>query len=84
MKQAFRILIPGGRITTIDPVFHESQSAISRFVVQKDRGLWVRSDYDYVGLFGEYFSAEIDYFIYRRLLRIPYDHIGIEAIKTKA
>ena len=81
LKHAFRILVPGGRITTIDPVIHHSQSVFSRFVVQRDRGLWVRSDADYVGLFREYFAAELHYSIYRRLLRIPYDHIGIEAVK---
>jgi SAM-dependent methyltransferase len=37
-----RVLTPGGRIITVDPCYHPSQSRLSRFVVDHDRGRHVR------------------------------------------
>lgn len=35
-------LKPDGRLVTVDPCFHPDQSALQRFVVSNDRGMYVR------------------------------------------
>lgn len=74
LSQADRLLIPGGRLVTMDPVLHEKQSRISKWVVSKDRGEWVRENSDYVSNLENVFSV-CRVKIYSGLLRIPYDHI---------
>ena len=81
MEQAFRILKPGGRLTTFDPVFHENQSLLSRWVVSRDRGNWVRTAEGYLLPVRNIFGNRISFKIHKKLLRIPYDHISIEVIK---
>lgn len=43
-------LRPGGRLVTVDPCFHDRQSALQRFVVSNDRGMHVRPFNRYVDL----------------------------------
>jgi ubiquinone/menaquinone biosynthesis C-methylase UbiE len=81
VKEAHRMLKPGGRLTTFDPVIHDEQSFASRWVVSRDRGKWVRTSEDYLLPVRGIFQKNVTSKIYRRLLRIPYDHISIEAIK---
>jgi len=50
MRAAERTLRPGGRLITVDPCFHSSQSRIQRFVVGIDRGMYVRNFPDYQDL----------------------------------
>lgn len=81
-KESKRILRPGGRLTTFDPVLHIEQSKVSRWVVKRDRGAWVRTEQDYVSKIQEVFSEKIETRIYSKLLRIPYDHIVIDVLKN--
>jgi len=81
IMESHRILKPGGRLTTFDPVFHENQSSISRWVVSRDRGEYVRATEEYLAPVEKLFSAGITYKIYKGLLRIPYDHLHMEIIK---
>jgi len=81
VEQAFRILKPGARLTTFDPVFHSKQSKISEWVVKRDRGSWVRTEDGYTQVIKRTFLGIIDTKIYSNLLRIPYDHIAINAFK---
>ncbi len=81
VREAERILTPGGRLTTFDPVFHANQSKLSRWVVSRDRGVWVRSVDDYLQPIRAVFSSTINFKIYSGLLRIPYDHLWIELKK---
>jgi SAM-dependent methyltransferase len=83
IKESYRILKIGGRRTTIDPVRHEKQSRISRWVVQRDRGIWVRPPEGHLNTINEYFCNNTSYEIFDNLLRIPYDHIAIEATKIE-
>ena len=82
VKEAFRILKPGARLTTFDPVFHEEQSKISEWIVKQDRGNWVRTEGGYMEIIQSNFEGIIDTKIYSKLLRIPYDHIRINALKS--
>lgn len=79
VKEAHRILKPGGRLTTFDPVFHANQSILSRLVVARDRGEWVRTREEYLFPVRNAFGGRVSDNIYQRLLRIPYDHIHMEA-----
>ena len=82
VKESKRILKSGGRLTTFDPVLHEKQSLISRWVVKRDRGQWVRNKDEYMSVVLSHFKTNVNSRIYTNLLRIPYDHIAIEAIKN--
>jgi ubiquinone/menaquinone biosynthesis C-methylase UbiE len=81
LKESLRILKPGGRLTTFDPVLHDQQSLLSRWVVRRDRGQWVRKEGEYLSIVSTYFGQNLNSKIYSKLLRIPYDHLAIEAIK---
>jgi cyclopropane fatty-acyl-phospholipid synthase-like methyltransferase len=81
IKESRRILRSGGRLATFDPVIHKNQSLTSKFIVKRDRGQWVRQDSAYLSLVEESFNGKITSKIYKRLLRIPYDHILIEIYK---
>ncbi len=43
LRATANVLKPGGRLITADPCYHSEQSAIQRFVVSKDRGMYVRA-----------------------------------------
>jgi ubiquinone/menaquinone biosynthesis C-methylase UbiE len=79
--ESSRILKPGGRLTTLDPVTYEQQKFTSRWMVLRDRGEWVRSENGYLEKFSRHFDGRTTSRIFTKLLRIPYDHIAIEAIK---
>ena len=79
-SESYRLLKPGGRFVTLDPVFHSQQRSLSRWVVSKDRGEWVREQTQYLSTLAEFFSS-INSKNYSGLLRIPYDHIFVTATK---
>ena len=81
VEQAFRLLKPGARLMTFDPVLHRHQSKISKWVVKQDRGQWVRTENEYLVVIKKLFLDNTDSRIYSKLLRIPYDHILINTIK---
>ena len=81
VEQAFRLLKPGARLMTFDPVLHPNQSKLSKWVVKQDRGHWVRTENEYLTVIKKLFLDNTDSRIYSNLLRIPYDHILINTIK---
>jgi SAM-dependent methyltransferase len=81
VNQAFRLLKPGARLMTFDPVLHGNQSTLSKWVVKQDRGHWVRTENEYLAVIKTVFSGDTDSRIYSKLLRIPYDHILINTTK---
>jgi SAM-dependent methyltransferase len=79
--ESHRILKIGGRLTTFDPVYHKEQSKISKWVVSRDRGNWVRTIDEYLNPIHEVYHQDPTYKVYKKLLRIPYDHVAIETRK---
>ncbi len=74
VKRAKDSLLPGGRLVTLDGVYHDNQSVISKFLIDKDRGRNVRNEQDYRGLFKDIFNAT-DIAIRKDILRVPYSLI---------
>ena len=79
--EAKRLLKPGGRLTTFDPVIHSDQTFPSKWVVSQDRGRYVRRPEEYSEFFKTHFDENISSKVHSGLLRIPYDHIHFHAIK---
>jgi SAM-dependent methyltransferase len=82
IKESHRILKVGGRLTTFDPVYHNGQSKISKWVVSRDRGTWIRTTEGYSERIQKIYNQEPSKKIYTNLLRIPYDHIALEVLKV--
>jgi SAM-dependent methyltransferase len=67
-------LRPNGRLITFDGCFVPGQSRIARWMLEHDRGKFVRSREEYVRLAGSSFP-KIDHVLRDDLLRIPYTHL---------
>lgn len=76
------VLAPGGRFVTLDAGYADGQSALSRFVVGKDRGANVRADSHYVALAREWFD-EVNVTVHHHLLRMPYTHVLLDCAAPK-
>ncbi len=70
-------LKPGGKLTTIDPVFTDDQSAVARHLLQRDRGEFVRDRQGYLCIASAVFP-NVNATVRHDLLRIPYTHIILE------
>jgi len=70
---AGRLLRPGGRLVTMDPVFTDEQSKVARLLAERDRGENVRRVDEYEGLAMSSF-ASVESRIHHNLLRVPYSH----------
>jgi len=69
-RLAKRALKTGGRLVTLDGCYTEEQSRLSRLVLSKDRGRYVRNQAAYVGLARTVFR-EVKPTLYHKLVRIP-------------
>lgn len=78
LRNARRALRPGGRLVTLDGVFHPGQRPLSRFVVSLDRGRHVRCEEDYLKLVKQVFP-QVRHEVCEGRIRIPYSHILIAA-----
>jgi len=67
------LMQPGGQFIAIDPCLTESQSRIARFIINSDRGSYVRSSEEYRALVQPFFS-HVQSEIRQDLLHIPYTH----------
>lgn len=70
-------LKPYGRFITLDGCFTQNQSIIKKWLLENDRGRFVRTKEDYFKLFSKYFS-EIKISIREDLYNIPYTIIIFE------
>lgn len=67
----------GGRLVTLDCVRRPGQSRTARLLSSLDRGRFVRSASEYIGLAQSVFT-DVGETEYVNLLRIPYCHIALE------
>lgn len=67
----------GGRLITLDGCIVPGQSRIARFLLDRDRGRFVRDEPAYVALANTVFGSVLSH-IRHDLMRIPYTHIIIE------
>jgi len=77
---AYDSLRPGGKLITVDGVWTDDQSRIARWLLARDRGEYVRSEREYVGIASQRFS-NIRPIVRHDLLRIPYTHLILECIR---
>lgn len=77
---AYSSLKKGGRLITLDGCFINGQSMLSRYIVSKDRGKFVRQQQQYRELAGLIFT-DVAVNVVNDLIRIPYTHIIMECRK---
>ena len=66
-----------GRVITVDPCLVGGQSKIARFIINRDRGKFVRNLEGYLALVRPVFP-QVDHVIRHDLIRIPYTHLILE------
>ena len=71
MKRIAELLTPTGRLITHDPVYTTGQSPIARFIINQDRGKYVRFQHEYQKLIPESLFVE-SFHVKTDLLRVPY------------
>lgn len=67
-------LRPGGRLITLDGCYVPEQSSIARWMLDKDRGKFIRPRSEYTRLAARRFP-ELESFVRHDLLRTPYTHL---------
>ena len=77
---ARRALKPEGRLITFDGCYEPGQSAFARWMLDHDRGKFVRRQSDYTRLASESFSR-VEGSLRHDLLRIPYTHLILSCRK---
>jgi cyclopropane fatty-acyl-phospholipid synthase-like methyltransferase len=77
---AHKALKLGGKLVTMDGVWTDSQSKVVQWLLAKDRGEYVRSEREYLGIASQVFS-NIKPSIRHDLLRIPYSHLILECVR---
>jgi SAM-dependent methyltransferase len=80
-SEAIRVLKPGARLFTLDPVYFENQNLIAKKVISMDRGENVRFEDHYLELLLRTKYTSFSSEIYKTLLRIPYHHVLIQLTK---
>lgn len=75
-----RVLRPGGRLLTLDPCLHPDNSAFVRSLIDIDRGKDVRDRDGYLAV-TKSFAGTVDAMVFHDLIRIPYTHIALRAVK---
>jgi SAM-dependent methyltransferase len=78
---AHRVLVPGGRLVTIDPTLTDHQHPIARVLVKSDRGRHVRTPRDTADLVTARF-ADAQISTLDDLLRPPYTHVIVRATRN--
>lgn len=80
-RLAHQALKPAGRLVTFDGCFVAGQSKLSRFVVSRDRGQFVRRPDEYRRLAASAFQR-IESSVRHDLLRIPYTHLILRCFRA--
>ncbi len=80
LRTAYSSLKLGGRFISHDPVFTPRQSKIARFLISKDRGQNVRTEFQYLDLIKQIFPSAVSHV--REQTWIPYTHCFLEGVKS--
>lgn len=80
IEVAYNARKPNGRFVNLENAFTSDQSMISRWIVNRDRGMNVRTPEGYIDLIKAYFS-KYTFDIHHDLLRVPYTHAVFVATK---
>jgi SAM-dependent methyltransferase len=78
---AYDALKPGGKLITFDGVWTQDQSAVARWLLARDRGMFVRTKMEYLRIASEIFP-DVKPIIRQDLLRIPYTHLILECFRS--
>lgn len=80
LEFAYRALAPGGRLVTLDCAFSNGQHRVAETLARYDRGRYVRRAGRYLELSATQFeTARLT--VRHDLLRVPYTHAIVEAVK---
>lgn len=79
-QTAYDALRPGGKLVACDGAWTDDQSRIARWLLERDRGEYVRSKPEYLQVASQVFS-NIRSSIRHDLLRIPYTHLILECVR---
>lgn len=80
LELAYSALKKGGRLISLDGCFVDEQSKAAKFIISKDRGLFMRKKREYQELAAKVFSG-VDVNLRHDLLKIPYTHLIMECTK---
>lgn len=83
VEMARDVLIPGGRLVTWDGTFVDGQSRAARWLIERDRGQYVREPDSY-GAIARHVFADVDVHIVTNGLRVPYTHCVLDARRDAA
>jgi 2-polyprenyl-3-methyl-5-hydroxy-6-metoxy-1,4-benzoquinol methylase len=81
LADALFSLKPGGRFVSLEPTFLRHQSALSKWIISKDRGQSIRAELGWRTLAESAGFSQVHTSVLTGLLRLPYTHILIEAVK---
>ena len=79
-RLGFAALKPGGRMITMDGCYLPGQSSIERYLLDSDRGRFVRTELEYLQLAQHRFD-QVRPHLRPGLLRIPYSHLFLECTR---
>lgn len=82
LELAATALRPGGSFVSVDPTLTDDQHRIARFLIQRDRGQFVRTPEQMRMLIGDHFDA-IGIEVRHDMLRTPYSHVIVRAANTE-
>jgi SAM-dependent methyltransferase len=77
---AYQALKPGGKLVTVDGVLTSEQSPAARWLLLRDRGDFVRTAKEYLGIASSVFE-KVTSTVRHDLLRIPYTHMIMECAR---
>lgn len=78
------VMKPNARFVSLDCCYVDNQSKVSKFIIDHDRGIFVRTLNEYQAMLGHAFET-VKVTHHTDLLRIPYDHaIGICSVPQQS
>jgi SAM-dependent methyltransferase len=81
LELASNALGSGGRFVSVDPTLTDDQHVVARFLIERDRGQYVRTPEQMAALVGDHFD-DVDMDVRHDLLRTPYTHLIVCARRS--